>query len=141
MKNLISMKSYIYIEPYCFVSASSTFNKAIIYNTITSNTIVLVDETIVNMCRQLGMSSNPIIECTADMLNNASFNLFVKELRDNFCGDLVKSGVCKPVILSPNLYYSLNCSSLYMKKSDYAIKQRRELLYKINEINLNDCPL
>lgn len=139
------MKRYwLYLEPYVFVFEGR--QGVIIYNTLSASVVSVDSDVVLPFVYDLNLADNGYcIEVSEEEVQEESMASFIKELREEFSGDLVpvKEAGKKPFILKPvmNLVYDPDKFEKNLGKS-----LDENLLHYLHEVTLyldseckNDC--
>ena len=134
---------WLYVEPYCFIMKNK--KQCLIFNSLSSSKIVQNKIGIIKeILNQLSNEDNMnCIKINEEQLKNKEVLSFVKELRDNFSGDIIETSLCstKPIIVPSELKLQKNVDVFYEEKKDGIdiLNYLSEISIQINSICDLEC--
>lgn len=102
--NLTEKNKWFYLEPYTYINVNSS--KVLIYNTLDSTAIIHDHPEIIDIIKSLGIEANcGVIELNENQLKNESIKLFLRDILQNYMGDLIDTSLSpnKPIQMFPKL--------------------------------------
>lgn len=125
------MKYWFYLEPYTFIFGG--VQGKIIYNTLNGN-IVNVPPAALPLINELEKDgSGYTVELEEGLLENEIIRSFIKEIRENFSGDILSNEAHKPFVCKPILDL-LNDPRKLLAKEGRTLTS--DLLSYLHEVNL-----